>query len=216
MNKELEEKSILKAKRQKESEQAKADLAATQKELAEDEKTLADMTATFAAKSDQYKSNQEVRKGELEAINKAIEIISSPEVAGSYTENINLAQVKSFLQVRSAKSRVSSRNRVVAFLERKAALLSSENLKKLAKQAEMNPFDKVITMIEDLIAKLKEEAAAEAEHKKWCDEQLHDNKIKREKKTSKVNKLTANVEALTEDIADMTKKIATLQKEQAE
>ena len=32
------------------------------------------------------------------------------------------------------------------------------------------------------------------------DEQLHDNKLKREKKTAKVNKLTAGVEGLTEDI----------------
>merc|ERR1719161_1595777 len=71
-------------------------------------------------------------------------------------------------------------------------------------------------MIKDLVAKLKEEAAAEAEHKQWCDEQLHDNKLKREKKTSKVNKLTAAIEALTEDIAAMGKKIATLAKEQAD
>merc|ERR1719387_329533 len=71
-------------------------------------------------------------------------------------------------------------------------------------------------MIEDLVTKLKEEAAAEAEHKAWCDEQLHDNKIKREKKTSKVNKLTATVEAMTQDIASMAKKIQTLKEEQAE
>jgi len=71
-------------------------------------------------------------------------------------------------------------------------------------------------MIKDLIAKLKEEAAAEADHKAWCDEQLHDNKLKREKKTAKVNKLTAGVEGLTEDIDSMGKKIAELAKEQAE
>merc|ERR1719387_2677665 len=71
-------------------------------------------------------------------------------------------------------------------------------------------------MIEDLVTKLKEEAAAEAEHKAWCDEQLHDNKIKREKKTAKVNKLTSSIEGLTEDIASMAKKIQTLKAEQAE
>merc|ERR1719446_1700868 len=71
-------------------------------------------------------------------------------------------------------------------------------------------------MIEDLLAKLKEEAAAEAEHKKWCDEQLHDNKIKREKKTAKVNKLIAEIESLTEDIATMAKQIQTLKDEQVE
>merc|ERR1719183_2573216 len=156
MKKELEEKTVLKAKRSKESAQAKSDLAATKQELAEDEKTLADMKATYAAKSDQFKANQEVRKAELEAINKAIEIISDPSVAGSYGEHINLAQT-SFLQVRSARSRVSARQRVATFLQKKALLLSSKALKTLAAQVESNPFDKVIQMIKDLVAKLKEE-----------------------------------------------------------
>merc|ERR1719335_1879174 len=129
MKKEIEEKTVLKAKRSEESASAKASLAATKKELAEDEKTLADMTATFAAKSDQFKANQEVRKAELEAIGKAIEIISDPSVAGSYGEHINLAELKtSFLQIRSASSRAASRERVVSFLEKKAALLSSTAL----------------------------------------------------------------------------------------
>jgi len=192
-------------------------LASTRKDLAEDEKTLADTQSTFAAKSDQFKANQEVRKAELEAIGKAIEIISDPSVSGSYGKHINLAQTKtSLLQIRSARARVTSRERVVKFLQKKAAMLSSKALKNLASQVESNPFDKVVKMIEDLVAKLKEEAAAEAEHKAWCDEQLHDNKIKREKKTSKGNKLTATVEALTQDIASMAKKIQTLKEEQAE
>merc|ERR1719337_688184 len=118
-NSEIEEDSVLKAKRSKESAQAKSDLASTKKELAEDEKTLADMKATYAAKSDQFKANQEVRKAELEAISKAIEIISDPSVAGSYGEHVNLAQ-SSFLQIRSARARVTSRDRVVSFLKKKA------------------------------------------------------------------------------------------------
>jgi len=215
LKKELEEKSVLKAKRAKASAQAKADLASTQTELAADEKTLADMKATFAAKSDQFKANQVVRTDELEAIGKAIEIISGGAVAGSASKHLNLAQT-SLLQVRSARSRVSSRQRLVSFLNRKAAVLSSTALKNLAAQVESNPFDKVVGMIKDLVAKLKEEAAAEAEHKQWCDEQLHDNKLKREKKTSKVNKLTATIEALTQDIASMAKKIQTLKEEQVD
>jgi len=217
LNKDIEEKSTLKAKRASESARNKADLASTKKDLAEDKKTLADMKATFAAKSDQFKANQVVRKDELEAIGKAIEIISDPSVSSSYSEHVNLAQVKtSLLQVRSARARVSARNQVATFLRKKAQVLSSEALTNLVAQVEANPFDKVVGMIKDLVAKLKEEAAAEAEHKQWCDEQLHDNKIKREKKTAKVNKLTANVEGLTEDIATMTEKIATLSKQQAD
>jgi len=214
MKKEIEEKSLLKAKRSGESAQAKSDIAATQKELAEDQKALADMEATYAAKSDQFAANQVVRKDELEAIGKAIEIISGGAVAGSADKHLpGLLQKTSFLQVRSSSR---ARSALAAFLKNKAQLLSSKALRTLAMQVESNPFDKVVGMIKDLVAKLKEEAAAEAEHKAWCDEQLHDNKLKREKKTSKVNKLTATIEALAQDIASMGKKIQTLKDEQVE
>merc|ERR1719377_344212 len=92
MNKEIEEKSTLKAKRSAESASAKSDLASTKKDLAEDKKTLADMKATFAAKTDTFKANQVVRKQELEAISKAIEIISNPDVSASYGKHIGLVQ----------------------------------------------------------------------------------------------------------------------------
>merc|ERR1719432_486423 len=101
-----EGKAATKASTVAASAKAKGDLADTRKEKAADEKTLADMQATFAAKSETYTQNQEVRKGELEALAKAIEIISSPEVSGSYAEHVNsaLAQVApAFLQMESTK-----------------------------------------------------------------------------------------------------------------
>ena len=51
----------------------------------------------------------------------------------------------------------------------------------------------------------QEEAAAEAAHNSWCNEELKNNKLKRDKKTSKVNLLTAQVEELTASIDTMAK-----------
>merc|ERR1719298_154074 len=120
-----DEKASMKAQRASESGAAKGKLAATKTALADDEKMTAEIAATYKAKSAQYEENQKVRKAELEAIAKAIEIVSDPSVAGSYSEHVNLAQTRtSLLQIRSARSRVSSRQRVAAFLQRKAALLS--------------------------------------------------------------------------------------------
>merc|ERR1719426_534053 len=136
-NSEIEEDSALKSKRKRESAQAKNSLASTKKELAEDEKTLADMKATFAAKTDQFKANQVVRKQELEAISKAIEIISDPSVSASYGEHINLAQVKpSLLQLGSGRARAGARQQAASFLRQKAQVLSSEALSSLAAQVE--------------------------------------------------------------------------------
>merc|ERR1740133_162450 len=119
------------------------------------------MKATFAAKTDTFKNNQNVRNDELEAIAKAIEIISDPSVAGSYGKHDLGFTQTTFLQLRSARSRVSARDRAAAFLKKRASSLSSEALSTLVAQVAANPFDKVVDMIKDLIAKLKEEAAAE-------------------------------------------------------
>jgi len=71
-------------------------------------------------------------------------------------------------------------------------------------------------MIEVLLERLKAEAAAEAEHKAWCDEQLKENKLRREKKTAVVEKLMAEITELGSQIETMGAKIETLVKEQAD
>merc|ERR1719443_452313 len=66
-----------------------------------------------------------------------------------------------------------------------------------------DPFRKVKKMIKDLITKLMEEAAEEADHKGWCDTELSTNEQTRKEKT-------AMVETLMEEIAELTKAIAEL------
>merc|ERR1719183_2288804 len=180
---------------------------------------LKEVIATFQVKTETFKGNQQVRADEIEALGKAIEIISDPSVAGSYAKHINLAEVgakaTSLVQLGSASARVAAKGRALAYLQRKAAALKSTTLAQIAKEVEANPFAKVIKMIKNLVAKLKEEAAAEADHKAWCDEQLKNNKLKREKKQSEVDKLTAEIAQLAGQIDTMGKQIATLAEEQA-
>jgi hypothetical protein len=210
------EKATTKADLAAKSAKAKGDLASTQESKAADEKTLAEMTSVHEQKSEIYAENQEVRKLELAALNKAIEIISAPNVADSYAGHINLAQQPSFLQTRSTSERVLAKTRVAEFLRKRARALSSETLAKAANEIAANPFTKVIDMIKSLLAKLKEEAAAEADHKAWCDKELKDNKNKRNKKTAQSEKLQAEIADINANIDTMAKKIVTLAKEQEE
>jgi len=120
------------------------------------------------------------------------------------------------LQLGTASKRNSAKALAVAMLRKSAHTLSSKTLADAANLLSANPFAKVIDMIKNMIAKLKEEAAEEAAHKGWCDEQLKNNKLKRDKKTSKVNLLSAEIEELTASIETMGKTIETLVKEQAE
>merc|ERR1712107_400038 len=104
----------------------------------------------MGAKSATIAANQKVRKEELEAIGKAIEIMSSNDVAGGYKRNINLVQSPSF-----QSKRVSEHNSVVSFLTGRADALSSRELSALVARMMDTPFAKVITMIEELLSKLK-------------------------------------------------------------
>merc|ERR1719284_975344 len=213
-NKNRDEKAVTKADLTSKSGKAKGDLAATKKSKAADEKTMAEMNSIHSQKSEVFASNQEVRKAELEALNKAIEIISAPNVADSYAGHINLAQKPSFLQTQSTSHRVAIKQKAADLLQKRARLLSSKLLSTLATDIAANPFAKVVDMIKTLLAKLKEEAAAEADHKAWCDKELKDNKLKRNKKTADSEKLMAEIEGLSASIDSMGNKTTTLLQEQ--
>mmetsp|Transcript_48385 Transcript_48385/g.155987 ORF Transcript_48385/g.155987 Transcript_48385/m.155987 type:complete len:660 (-) Transcript_48385:57-2036(-) len=205
-----DEKSQAKSEKLAASARAQGELSETKAAKADDEALKQEIETTFAVKKAMYEQNQVVRADELMAISKALEIISSPEVSGSYSEHIN------FLQVARSIHRFA-KDQAVVLLQRRAAALGSKTLASLASSlATAAPaFDKIIGMIETLIDKLKEEAAVEADHKAWCDEQLKANKLKRNKKTAKVDELNAKIEGLSADIFEMGATIAKLSEEQA-
>jgi len=120
------------------------------------------------------------------------------------------------LQTAASQQRLAAKQRAEEILRKRAGEMSSRTLQTLLAQMADNPFSKVITMIEDMLARLKQEASAEADHKAWCDEQLKSNKLKREKKSTKVQELTAELEDLGVKIEDTGKAVETLVQEQAE
>jgi hypothetical protein len=120
-----------------------------------------------------------------------------------------------FLQ-EHVKTDRAARKRALALLQREAQHLQSTHLMTLIASANENPFAKVIDMIEALLEKMKEEAAQEADHKAWCDDELKSNKQLRDVKESDVARLDSEIEDLTVNIQKMAQKIETLAAEQAE
>merc|ERR1719343_759273 len=102
--------------------QAKADATGSLKDttttMEADMKYLADLTATCEEKASDFESRQQLRAEEIEAIEKAIEIISSGAVAGNAEKHLpTLAQTSSaFAQLR-ADSNLQAKARVVSFLK---------------------------------------------------------------------------------------------------
>merc|ERR1719359_1577627 len=210
---EIARRSKVKAEREQDKADAEKDLAQTTADRDEDQKYLDDLTALCTQKRADFAKRQELRQGELDAIDKAIEILSSAAVAGAAEKHLptlmQSGQV-SLAQLRS-KEQNPAQDRVAAFLAERGETLKSKLLSLLAQKVADDPFKKVKKMIKDLVYKLMEEARQEAEHKGWCDTELTTNKQTRDKKSADVESLKAEIEELTAEIAQLTQDISDLQ-----
>jgi len=202
-------KTATKAERLEFAAAAKGDLEVTTAAKLEDEKTLSDTKTECHAKADEYEKNQNTRADEVKAIEKAIEIMSSPAVSGNAEKHLpTLAQV-SLIQVRELSSG-SAQASAAAFLQGQAKKLGSRYLALAAARMSADPFKKVKKMIKDLIVKLMEEANAEAEHKGFCDTELATNKQTRDNLSAEVDELNAAIEEKTAEISQLTTSIKEL------
>jgi len=197
---------------------ASGDLKDTTGTMEEDKKYLADLTATCEQKASDFESRQQLRAEEIEAVEKAIEIVSSGAVSGNADKHLPgfiQGSGSAFAQLRTSTQ--ATQMKVAAFLQAKAEATGSRVLSLLAERVESDPFAKVKKMIKDLIVKLMEEANEEAEHKGWCDTELSTNEQTRKEKTtavetlhSEIDELEASIAKLTEDITDLTTAVAEL------
>jgi len=215
------DKAATKAKTLQKKAEAKADLMDTTNTRDADQEYLNNLTATCEQKSADFESRQQLRAEEIEAINKAIEIISSNAVAGNAETYLpKFVQTKASvpaLAMLRAETHSQAQERVAQFLRAKAEKLGSRVLSALAVRVSDDPFVKVKKMIKDLIVRLMEEANEEAEHKGWCDTELSTNEQTRAEKTeavetlhAEIDQLEASLAKLTEEITDLTEAVAAL------
>merc|ERR1719313_1486833 len=195
--------------------EAEGSLADTKASLAEDEKFLKDLDSECKTKTFDYEQRQIVRAGEIEAIGKAIEIMSGDAVAAANAKTLFVQKkAASLVQLRSSV-RNPVQDAVANFLQQQADKTGSKLLSLIAAKAGSDPFVKVKKMIREMITKLMEEANAEAEHKAFCDTEMGTNKQTRDKKTSQSEELNADIEELTAEISKLGTEISELGSELA-
>merc|ERR1719217_18284 len=116
-----DEKSEAKAAALQGKADAEGDVEDTTSTRDADAKYLADLTATCQEKAEAFASRQQLRAEEIEAIEKAIEIISSASVSGAADKHLPaLIQKSSFAQLR-AQEGSDTQKAVAAFLQQQAA-----------------------------------------------------------------------------------------------
>jgi len=206
---EADEKRKARAGLLEDAAEDKGTLATTTATRDEDSKYLQDLVQLCGKKSRDYEARQTVRSEEIEALQKAVEVLQSDAVSGHAETYLPSLVQRSFGLLRADTVKPIQKD-VADFLRHEAGKFSSRVLSLMATKVQSGPFDKVKQMIKDLIVRLMEEANDEAEHKGWCDTELSTNKQTRESKAEQVDLLTAEVDKLEADLAKLQEEIQAL------
>jgi uncharacterized protein YoxC len=99
------------------------------------------------------------------------------------------------------------------FLLAQSKKLHSKDLDLLAQRMQADPFAKVKKMIEAMIVRLQGEAKDDADHEAFCDKEIGQSKVTRNKLTETIDGLTADVENGKATIAMLTKEVAELEED---
>merc|ERR1719380_320706 len=209
-----------KAASEEEKAVAEGDLDVTVKDLADAESTYKNVGQECMAQAQAHDVSKQTRAEELKALAEAKKILQTmtggaQDRAYSFLQTLASVQVKTGSQGLQAVEVVKrlAANTHSAVLAQLAARM--ETAVRLADTTSDDPFAKVKGMIRDMIERLLKEAAAEASHKAWCDEEMSESKAKKEKLTATVEDLTTKIDKATADVGRLTEEIATLQEELA-
>jgi len=211
-NKKLAAASALKLACEQKLAQAQEDLGATQKTKADDERYAATVKQDSQMKAQEFEERMISAKGEQGAIAKAREILTKGVVA--------LVQKKSAViatsALRSSSSDDDRRLRAATRLRDLGRAYHRVGFMELATAVASDPFGKIRGLIEDMIEKLMREAAEEASHKAFCDEEMAKSTNSQKDKEMKIEKHQTRMDEASSEIAQLTAAVKRLEGEIAE
>jgi hypothetical protein len=214
-----------------------ADLTETNALLADDKTYLKDLTEQCERKAREWDQRSSTRKGELEALTQALEILTTtvatketesgagmrpslvqtpastnfvqePEQEDEEYSDVVFAQMKAIHAHKSGHAAL--RNKAITMLEKKGKDLKSSVLSMMAMKMAADPFAKVKTLIQQLIERLIREKTDEATHKGWCDTELAKAEHDRDYRHGDTESLSATVAVLEARKATLEETAATL------
>lgn len=216
---------------------AEGELAEATKMKAADEVFLKNLQADCQAKAVEWEHRLQSAKGEIAALDKAAEILQKG--AGGAFIQVSVHRVmrnRNWFTMDTSQSESDDvdaddeeqrdedrrRNAVqrVRILQRS---YHSYSLTQLISHMKSDPMAKIRGLIEEMIAKLMEEAQAEASQKAFCDEEIGKSKKTLAVKSSKIEKYKARLDEATvarskaqEEMKDLEAAMSAIDEEQAE
>eukprot|EP00444_Apocalathium_aciculiferum_P037967 CAMPEP_0183484090 /NCGR_PEP_ID=MMETSP0370-20130417/178742_1 /TAXON_ID=268820 /ORGANISM="Peridinium aciculiferum, Strain PAER-2" /LENGTH=730 /DNA_ID=CAMNT_0025677377 /DNA_START=88 /DNA_END=2280 /DNA_ORIENTATION=+ len=192
------------------------DLTDTEAALIEDKKFLAELESSCSTKTQEWDERQKTRADELVALADTIKVLNDDDALDLFKQTLPGA-ASSLLQVRFSAS--SQRARALSMIrDLKGRAQSSQrpalDLMALAltgkKALSQGGFEKVVKLIDDLVATLKQEQLDDARKKEYCAAQFDTAGDKKKGLELTVKDTQTAIEDAKEGIATVTSEIAAL------
>eukprot|EP00403_Amphidinium_massartii_P013142 CAMPEP_0178410842 /NCGR_PEP_ID=MMETSP0689_2-20121128/21192_1 /TAXON_ID=160604 /ORGANISM="Amphidinium massartii, Strain CS-259" /LENGTH=688 /DNA_ID=CAMNT_0020032039 /DNA_START=56 /DNA_END=2122 /DNA_ORIENTATION=+ len=191
--------------------QAKQDIEDTRASLSADEQFLMMLKEKCAMTDKEWEERQKTRQMEMEAVSKALEVLSSDDAHDLFTRTFNPA----FVQKESSQNsgRRAEASKLLASVAKK---VQNPRLATLATQVRLDAFTKVKKAIDDMVAQLMKEKADEIKHRDFCTGEFNENQLQTERKERDKEDVVARIADLEMTIKELGDAIDTLKGEIAE
>jgi hypothetical protein len=226
---------------------AQGDMTNMNAVLNDDRTYLKDLTIKCELKAKQWDQRSSMRASELSAITQALTVLTGQVATqaekvgeggrsamiqeGGEDDDLQVSFVQKAAVVKSALRLVKKagvvpsrsdedviRTKLIAIFKNAGKKFKSPVLSTLAIKVAEDPFVKIKGMIQEMIEKLLEEEADEANHKGWCDEEISKTVKARDYRLQDIEALHASLEELnareeklTLEKEELEEQIATLQ-----
>merc|ERR1712113_216402 len=185
--------------------QAKEDIEDTRNALAADQQFLLMLKEKCSMTDKEWEERQKTRQLEMEAVSKALAILSGDDAHDLFTRTFNPALLQMESSMNSERRAQASK-----LLSAVASRLHSPRLATLAYRVKLDAFTRVKKAIDDMVAQLLEEKEDEIKHRDFCIDELNTNQLQTEKKEREKQDLIAKIEDLEHTIKELTEAIEAL------
>merc|ERR1719281_125206 len=185
----------------------KNDLEDTKESLGEDTLFLADLVKNCGTKKKEWEAICKTRKEELIALQETIKILNDDDALELFKKTL---PGSSFLQIDETANSVRQRARAV--LQSVAKNHSPQvDFVQLALGGKKAGFEKVIALIDEMVALLKKEQIADDEKKEYCDEQFDISDDKKKELERSISDTEKAIDETKEMLATVDDEIAALE-----
>jgi len=191
--------------------QAKVDLEDTKNSLSADEQFLMMLKEKCQMTDKEWEERQKTRQLEMQAVSKALAVLSGDDAHDLFTRTMNPAFIQSATAVNSDRRKQAS-----LVLANVAKKFKNPKLSTLAYRVKLDAFTRVKKAIDDMIAQLLQEKADEIKHKDFCVDEFNTNQLQTETKTREKQDVIARIENLEMAIEELAQALKTLKEEIAE